>query len=323
MTLLIALLLFPDFLKATGKQIDFLLDGVHDNSNNQLTSGWIYSYSAGTTNTKSIYTDAALTVAHSNPAQLDSYGRLQAWGNGKYKFIIKNSDLATIYTIDGLEYTSVNTLASTTTDPFGTTLTQTNLTVHNLTASLAANLNANGKKIINLASGTISSDAINLGQLISSLTSTLASATIQDASTLASATIQDASTLASAAINASAACVYTVPTGIITMWYGTEANVPSGWHLCDGASGTPDLRGWFIRSSYDTNVPVGSWTSSYAISFDRASSTYECPMTSYASGTPGTGELLPIGSDTYSLGTYTAGLNHIGGYYALAYIMKL
>ncbi len=36
------------------------------------------------------------------------------------------------------------------------------------------------------------------------------------------------------------------PKGIIVMWQGTENNVPSGWALCDGSKGTPDLRGRFV-----------------------------------------------------------------------------
>lgn len=40
-----------------------------------------------------------------------------------------------------------------------------------------------------------------------------------------------------------------VPRGIISMWSGTSA--PSGWSLCDGSNGTPDLRGQFIVS-YDS-----------------------------------------------------------------------
>lgn len=37
-----------------------------------------------------------------------------------------------------------------------------------------------------------------------------------------------------------------VPTGIITMWSGTIATIPSGWYLCDGNNSTPDLRDKFI-----------------------------------------------------------------------------
>lgn len=37
-----------------------------------------------------------------------------------------------------------------------------------------------------------------------------------------------------------------VPTGVITMWSGTIASIPSGWYLCDGNNSTPDLRDKFI-----------------------------------------------------------------------------
>jgi hypothetical protein len=34
--------------------------------------------------------------------------------------------------------------------------------------------------------------------------------------------------------------------GMIMMWSGTIATIPSGWLLCNGSSGTPDLRNRFI-----------------------------------------------------------------------------
>ena len=34
--------------------------------------------------------------------------------------------------------------------------------------------------------------------------------------------------------------------GMIMMWSGTIATIPSGWYLCDGSNGTPDLRNKFI-----------------------------------------------------------------------------
>lgn len=37
----------------------------------------------------------------------------------------------------------------------------------------------------------------------------------------------------------------------IIIWSGTLADIPSGWHLCDGQSGTPDLSDKFIISYYD------------------------------------------------------------------------
>lgn len=37
-----------------------------------------------------------------------------------------------------------------------------------------------------------------------------------------------------------------LPTGVIVMWSGTVATIPTGWMLCDGTNGTPDLRNRFI-----------------------------------------------------------------------------
>lgn len=37
-----------------------------------------------------------------------------------------------------------------------------------------------------------------------------------------------------------------VPSGLISMWSGSIASIPSGWYLCNGSNGTPDLRNKFI-----------------------------------------------------------------------------
>ena len=37
-----------------------------------------------------------------------------------------------------------------------------------------------------------------------------------------------------------------VPVGGIIMWSGDIASIPSGWALCNGANGTPDLRDKFV-----------------------------------------------------------------------------
>jgi microcystin-dependent protein len=40
-----------------------------------------------------------------------------------------------------------------------------------------------------------------------------------------------------------------VPTGLIILWYGSIVNIPAGWHLCDGTSGTIDLVDRFVMGS--------------------------------------------------------------------------
>jgi hypothetical protein len=37
-----------------------------------------------------------------------------------------------------------------------------------------------------------------------------------------------------------------IPAGVILMWSGSIASIPSGWRLCDGGGGTPNLRNRFI-----------------------------------------------------------------------------
>jgi hypothetical protein len=42
-----------------------------------------------------------------------------------------------------------------------------------------------------------------------------------------------------------------VPTGVIMLWYGNSTNVPTGWVICDGTNGTPNLSGRFVVCSGD------------------------------------------------------------------------
>ena len=49
--------------------------------------------------------------------------------------------------------------------------------------------------------------------------------------------------------------------GMIMMWSGSIASIPSGWLLCDGTSGTPNLRDRFVigaGSTYAVNATGGS-----------------------------------------------------------------
>jgi microcystin-dependent protein len=43
-----------------------------------------------------------------------------------------------------------------------------------------------------------------------------------------------------------------VPAGFIGMWSGSIANIPAGWAICNGTSGTPDLRDRFIVGAGST-----------------------------------------------------------------------
>ena len=45
------------------------------------------------------------------------------------------------------------------------------------------------------------------------------------------------------------------PSGLIAMWHGLLINIPTGWHLCDGTTGTPDLRSKFIKGAAPAQEP--------------------------------------------------------------------
>jgi hypothetical protein len=51
-----------------------------------------------------------------------------------------------------------------------------------------------------------------------------------------------------------------VPTGCILMWSGTIATIPSGWALCNGSGGTPDLRNRFIIGAHSDDAGVAKTT---------------------------------------------------------------
>lgn len=46
--------------------------------------------------------------------------------------------------------------------------------------------------------------------------------------------------------------------GMIMMWSGSIASIPAGWLLCDGSSGTPDLRDRFVIGARQDNSGVAN-----------------------------------------------------------------
>ena len=54
-------------------------------------------------------------------------------------------------------------------------------------------------------------------------------------------------------------------TGMIMMWSGSIASIPSGWALCNGSNGTPDLRNRFIVGAGSTYNPNDTGGTSDAI----------------------------------------------------------
>lgn len=96
--------------------------------------------------------------------------------------------------------------------------------------------------------------------------------------------------------------VRAVPVGVIVMWGGLVANIPTGWRLCDGSNGTPDLRDRFVIGAGGTLSPgatPGSNTGS---------------ITTTAAGSHShTGATVGAGNHTHTASTDAQGAHMHGG----------
>ena len=143
-----------------------------------------------------------------------------------------------------------------------------------------------------------------------------------------------------------------IPSGVITLWSGSVVSIPSGWLLCNGSSGTPDLRDRFIvgaGSTYAVGATGGSanaivvahtHTGTTASNGNHAHYVGSNDSTANDGGAPGTQEFVrnwnsgnglqadtnAAGAHTHTFTTDSTGSSatnaNLPPYYALAYIMK-
>lgn len=113
--------------------------------------------------------------------------------------------------------------------------------------------------------------------------------------------------------------------GTIVAWRGTAATVPSGWVVCDGSNGTPNLSGSFILGA-SSSYPVGS-TGGAAV---HTLSLAEMPSHTHNVWTLAAGGygMVGGGSNTQNYRDTSAQggnqpHNNMPPYYALIFIMKL
>ena len=144
-------------------------------------------------------------------------------------------------------------------------------------------------------------------------------------------------------IGVQAAAGTTIPTGLISLWSGAIGSVPSGWYLCDGSNGTPDLRDKFIvgaGSTYSVNATGGtadaivvSHTHTATVTDPGHFHTYG--TFTYANVRAGSNGGVPFDATTPNTSTATTGVTvansttgvsgtnqNLPPYYALAYVMK-
>jgi hypothetical protein len=136
-----------------------------------------------------------------------------------------------------------------------------------------------------------------------------------------------------------------IPAGVILLWSGSVASIPSGWLLCNGTSGTPDLRNNFVvgaGSTYAVDATGGSANAIAVTHTHTATSVVTDPGHFHAYGgiqQQGGGQDSVITAQGTSANTASkttgitvattvasagsSGTNaNLPPYYALAYIMK-
>jgi hypothetical protein len=139
----------------------------------------------------------------------------------------------------------------------------------------------------------------------------------------------------------------TFPAGGIIIWSGAIGAVPSGWYLCDGTNGTPDLRNRFIvgaGSTYSVGANGGSADAITVTHTHTATTTTTDTghthsigtsaqtgivqgggLSGYSTsgGTSGSNTALNITATTTNANAGTSGTNaNLPPYWALAYIQK-
>jgi microcystin-dependent protein len=119
-------------------------------------------------------------------------------------------------------------------------LSVTNITATGGALSGLASLATTNAVVTNLTTGNIQATSGNVSN-VTGANVTLSASAIND-STATTRPLTDRSTRI-----ATTEFVHSVlPAGVIMMWNGTVNTIPTGWNLCDGSNGTPDLRGLFV-----------------------------------------------------------------------------
>jgi hypothetical protein len=95
-----------------------------------------------------------------------------------------------------------------------------------------------------------------------------------------------------------------IPQGGIIMWSGSISAIPTGWAVCDGANGRPDLRGRFI-AGYDPNDGDYNNTRKVGPSYSDADGTSNGANTQDA-------KAIRITSNQSGVSSHTHGINDPG-----------
>jgi microcystin-dependent protein len=134
----------------------------------------------------------------------------------------------------------------------------------------------------------------------------------------------------------------TVPVGGIIMWSGSTESIPTGWALCNGENGTPNLQDRFIvgaGSGYAVAATGGSADAvvvshTHGITDPGHFHTYTRPVTNFSQRTDLDNNMFYYQEGTLNTQSNTTGITinssgssatnaNLPPYYALAFIMRV
>ena len=140
-----------------------------------------------------------------------------------------------------------------------------------------------------------------------------------------------------------------IPSGSILLWSGSIGSIPSGWVLCNGSNGTPDLRDRFVigaGSTYAVDATGGSADAIVVSHTHTATSTVTDPGHAHDSNVKNSGDysgggganVATFNEPSQNTSSATTGVTvattvasagvsgtnaNLPPYYALCYIMRL
>ena len=214
---------------ANALQVEMLAAGVVDASGAPLPGGKVYTYAAGGTTDKAVYTDSGMTTPATNPVILNAAGIAEVYAYGNYDFHIYDSADVLVRTLENQYYMiPVSSIATVSTVTAATNLTAVEQLVK---------VNTAGGNITVYMPTAVGNEGLRIAVLKTSASNT--------------ATI-DADTLYSQTINGAATQTITANNGIIEM-LSDNAN----WVIVNSnAAGAVTLTGTQTLDNKTLTAPV-------------------------------------------------------------------
>lgn len=106
----------------------------------------------------------------------------------------------------------------------------------------------------------------------------------------------------------------------VVLWSGAIVDIPTGWNLCDGTHGTPDLRDRFVIGAGDTYAPNATGgTTEHLHTGTTDGHNHTFPAGATLGAGPLTDNIVTTEQDSFT----TDLEDNLPPFYALAYIMLL